>query len=340
MQIESTMRRARHFCSAGICLLAACGGGEAPEPETHTEGAVDMRKLTIYSPAPPTIMLHAHNEELGSVLSACQVANTVTPVALPKSINDINQLAAEEKPFHLPIVTTIDFLPAISQTGPEWHAYANANSDLKFVASLYDVAFGMLAFDEAIRTPEDLKGKRIGAPPRPSAVRLYTEALLRDGWGILDEVEIVDIVPPDLIAAIDEGRIDATSWGLMSETADGFLPMMPPLMTHGDAHWIAMEPEVAERINQHNDFRVAETNVPGGEGRSVRLLSFKQALAAWEDTPDEVVRTVLGCMTSAGGTANALPSTPAEMANWPGLEPRYMHEAAVAFYQQHGVQLD
>ena len=340
MRIKSMMQGVRCFGWAGICLLTACGGEEATRSEKHTEEAVDMRKLTIYSPAPPTIMLHAHNEELGRALTACQVDNTVTPVALPKSINDINRLGAEEKPYHLPIVTTIDFLPAIFQTGPEWHAYTNANTDLKFVASLYDVAFGMMAFDAQIRSPEDLKGKRIGAPPRPSAVRLYTEALLRDGWGILDEVEIVDIVPPDLIAAIDEGRIDATSWGLMSETADGFLPMMPPLMTHGDAHWIGIDQDVADRINQYNDFRVAETAVPGeGEG-TVRLLSFKQALAAWEDTPDDVVSTVLDCMASAGATATALPSGIGEMTNWPGLAPRYMHEAAVAFYQEHGVQLD
>ncbi len=313
-------------------LLVACGGqdNDAAAPA-----------LTIYSPAPPAIMLHDHNVELGAALSACAVENEVTPMALPQSINTINTLDADEKPFHLPIVTTIDFLPAIKKAGPDWHAYDAANADLKFVSSLYDVAVGVLVFDPSIRSPEDLKGKRIGAPPRPSAVRVYTEALLRDGWGILDDVEIVDIRPPDLSAAIDENRIDATTWSLMSKTNDGFKPMMPSLLKRSEATWLPVDASVVNAINEKNEFEIAMTMTPlPDESGSLALLSFKQALAAWEATPADTVAVILSCIETSSPGSTALPANVETMASWPGLSAAETHAAALQFYARRGVNVD
>ncbi|MEQ8936985.1 MAG: ABC transporter substrate-binding protein, partial [Amphiplicatus sp.] len=263
--------------------LSACG---------LEEDGPASRALTLYSPAPPTIMLHDHNLELGEALTKCGIENLVVAMALPESVNNAGALKAEDKPYHLPIMTTLDFLPAINRSGPVWHSYDKANDDLKFVSSLYDVAFGVLAFDDDIATSADLIGKRIGAPPRPSAVRLYTEALLRDGWGILDKVEIVDILPPDLPSAIRQGRIDATTWNLLSETAAGFRPMAPALLAEG-AQWIVVDEAVADRINEANGFKVELSEVDlkalahrteRQDTEAVSLLSFRQALAAWDST--------------------------------------------------------
>ena len=122
----------------------------------------------------------------------------VVAIPLPDSINAIT-----DKRHELPIVTTVDFLPARDGTGPSWHAYHRANKDLKLVCALYEVAFGILVFR---------KGPRIGVPPRPSSVRVLTEALLRDGYGILDEVELVDLRPDE----VTPDRVDATALHLLS----------------------------------------------------------------------------------------------------------------------------
>ncbi|MCG8505740.1 MAG: ABC transporter substrate-binding protein, partial [Sphingomonadales bacterium] len=231
-----------------------------------------------------------------------------------------------------PIVTTIDFLPAIHHQGPAWHSYGRPYTDLKFVASLYDVAFGVLAFDEAIRSPADLKGKRIGAPPRPSAVRVYTEALLRDGWGLLGDVEIVDMKPNDLTAAIDRGTVDATTWNLISTPADGPRPMVPSLLEIEEAHWIPVSSDVVQKLNEANGFEVARSVYSPASGNDVDLLSFRQALAAWEATPDETVSAMLGCLEKN--------ETPDAMATWPGLRAEYTHKAALEFFANHGLNLD
>ena len=288
--------------------------------------------VTIYSPAPPSIMLHDHNVALGEALRGCGIPNTVVPQALPRSITQFSDASDNDKKYHLPIVTTIDFLPAIHNKGPAWHAYGRPYTDLKFVSSLYDVAFGVLAFNDAIRLPADLKGKRIGAPPRPSAVRVYTEALLRDGWGLLGDVEIVDMKPNDLTTAVTGGTVNATTWNLISLSADGPRPMVPPLLEIEDAHWIPVGSDAVQKLNEANGFEVARSAYSPTPGNEVDLLSFRQALAAWEATPDETVSAILGCLKKN--------ETPHAMATWPGLKAQYTHKAALEFFANHGVTLD
>ena len=296
--------------------------------------------LTLYSPAPPSIMLHDHNVALGEALHGCGIPNTVVPQALPQSITQFADAADDEKKYHLPIVTTIDFLPAIHDGGPAWHSYGRPYQDLKFVSSLYDVAFGVLAFVDAIRSPEDLKGKRIAAPPRPSAVRVYTEALFRDGWGILEDVELIDLKPNEITAAINGGAIDATSWNLISLVADGPRPMVPSLLEIEGARWIPVSSAALRRLNDANAFQVSKSTYSPTVGDDVELLSFRQALAVWAATPDETVSAILACLKNKGTVTAALPRTPEAMVAWPGLKAEHMHKAALDFFANHGLKLD
>jgi hypothetical protein len=212
---------------------------------------------------------------------------------LPDSINAITDKRRE-----LPIVTTVDFLPARDGTGPAWHTYHRANKDLKVVCTLYEVAFGILIFR---------KGPRIGVPPRPSSVRVLTEALLRDGYGILDEVELVDLHPHE----VSPERVDATSWNLLLR---GRVPLIPNLA----GRWLDVGADAIAAINAANPFkldcvRVADTT----------LLSFKQGLAAWDSTEDTVV-------------ASLLQRLPEATLDWPALSKSQVHPAAVEFFKDCG----
>lgn len=334
-------RAAAIMLGACAAILGACSAGTDNTPAAPQEEETMPVDLTIYSPAPPQIMLHAHNAEMGQLLEACEAFGTVTtpPVALPDSINRINALPADQRPYHLPIVTTLDFETARHATAPDWHGYERANEDLVFVASLYDVAFGVLVFDPAIQSPADLAGKRIAVPPRPSSVRWLSEALLDDGWGILDEVELVDMLPPDLPAAIAEGRIDATSWNIMSETREGFLPLIPPLMDQKGAHWLNVDVETAAAINAASPFTTESVSVAAGRIRSasagptedVSLLSFRQSLAAWADTPDAVVTEILTCLSAASPAYGSAGGFHKDWMKWPALTEDAVHPAALAF---------
>lgn len=311
-------------------LMAGCAKSpslQAEEPDLSNYERPE--RITLYSPAPPQIMLHAHNVELGERLQDCKVAKEVVvlPEALPASVNLINQIDLAERPFHLPIMTTADFQTAIDDSAPEWHGYDRANTDLRFIARLYDVAFGIMSFDPDVKTPADLRGKRIGVPPRPSAVRWLTETLIRDGWQMEGQVEFVDLRPPDVMAAMRDGRIEATSWNIMSETPSGYLPLMPPLNKMAGAHFIPISDDAIDRVSAEQGFETSGVRVDQGE--SLQLLSFAQALAAWEDTPNELVSAIVSCLDeksqigfgpSDGLSANRL--------NWPGLSQDFIHPAA------------
>jgi hypothetical protein len=302
-------------------------------------------RVVIYSPAPVATPLHKANAELTSALNASHsLSAEIVAVPLPDSINAINALAPEEKSRHLPIVTTVDFLPAIHRRGPDWHAYDRANTDLKMAAALYDVAFGVLAISRQVSSAEHLRGKKIGVPARPSSVRILTEALLRDGWGILDEVELVDLPPPAVAQALSSGSVDATTWNLLTFGPRWIVPAIPGLLRIQGSHWIDVDDQVVARMNAANPFKTSPSRVQAariaepGSARApdATLLSFKQGLAVWSATPDNIVNSILESLTMRG---DEYPS-PRDMADWPFATADLIHPAACAFFRRNGVAMD
>ncbi len=293
--------------------------------------------LSIYSPAAPPIVLWSINEEIGETLETCGAGRDVETIAqaLPDSVNAIGKMP--DRAAHLPIVTTIDFSPAVKGTGPAWHAYERPHEELKFVASLYEVGIGVMVFDENIRTPNDLIGKTIALPRRPSSLRVMAEALLRDGWNILDKVEVLDdLGPRDIAAAIAEGRVDATTWNMMVETPDGMRPLLPGAMKAG--RWLSVDETHIDQINAKNDFTTAavviDVESASSESETLEnatLLSFRQALAAWSATDDKQVEAILQCLETAHG---ARAESAVVMNDWPGLAETTVHPAALEFYRR------
>lgn len=326
-----------------ILLFAVSCSTEEQESTVGGQGIKDMKPLTVYSPAPPSNMLHILNLELVDVADQCASVPqlSVIPVALPNSINDINQKPDAERQYHLPIVTAVDFLTARDKTGPEWHAYDRANKDLKLVAKLYDIGFAMLAFDPSLSSPADLKGKRIGVPPRPSSIRVLSEALLRDGWGILDDVELVDLTPPQVAEALASGRIDATTWNLVRHEGEGYATLMPNLLDHPSARWIGVDEKAVAAMNEKNPFvlslSVMGPGKSGEAGQGVSMLSFAQALTAWDKTDGTVIKALLGCILKQGNHNKGLNTDVKSMLAWPGLTPDLIHPAALEFYRDHNM---
>lgn len=309
----SSTRLSGIFLLAPALALTAC----AVQPDEKT--------LTLYSPAAAPNPMWAANVAIAAQLMACDIglSVTATAVALPDAINNLD--AVGDKRFELPIITTVDFETARAGSGPEWHPYPNAHPDLKFAASLYEVGIGMMVFGGDIKTPADLAGKRIAVPRRPSSLRVMLETLLRDGWGVLDDVTLVDMPPSHVIPAIDAGEIDATTWNMLIEREGSLQPMLPPLQAMG-GRWLSVDTAAIARINARGDVRTEAVSVPvESSGASADVLSFRQGLAVWDETPDLAVRNTLSCL--------ARTRPPAWMADWPALTAGMMHPAARKFYQ-------
>lgn len=296
-------------------------------------GATDLREpLTLYSPAPPDNPMHAINLRL-----AASLARRITPspktiaMPLPQSVHHIAPMPRDRRAWHWPIMTTVDFLPARAGGGPGWHPYPRACPDLRFVAMLYDVGFGISVWNRAIRAPADLHGRRIAVPPRPSAVRLLAEALLNDGWGLANRIEWVDLSPAATIAAAQAGTIDATAWNLVLPDDAGFRAILDSRLPT-DTRFLSVDADSLARIHAAHPFRLRRAclseNIPP-------LLSFAQSLAAWDEADGDTVRAVLDHL-AAGPDIPGLPRTPAAMRNWPGLDAEAIHTAARDWYRTRG----
>lgn len=330
-----------------VLAVSHVSAGQALKADLRKHG-VEMGTITIYSPAPPSNMLHTLNLELLDAAGQCEQLPPlqVVAVALPDSINDINRMPPTESKRHLPIVTTVDLLPARNKTGVSWHAYDRDNQDLKLVTTLYDIGFGLLSFDPSISSPSDLAGKRVGVPPRPSSIRVLSEALLRDGWGILDKVELVDLTPAEVNKALNSGLIDATTWNLVRREAKGYATLLPALLSHPNARWMQVDADVISKINENNPFILDMTTMSvkavngAGKAENINLLSFAQALAAWDSTDEKTVKGLLNCIVSVAGRYEGLPKDTKAMLDWPGLTRKHLHPAAADFYRDYGVAID
>lgn len=277
------------------------------------------QKLTLYSPAPPFTRLHALNVEFGDLLAKAGLDTEVIPVALPDSINHISALPADERAWRLPIVTIADLVPAIRCSGPDWHAYARACPDLKLLASLYDVAFGVTVRDGVIERPEDLSGHGIYCPPRPSSVRLLSEALVETGWGLAGKASFVDAMPTDLGPAVGRGQLKATSWNIT--TLEG--ATTTPNNRLMNMHFLPVDAETLDRLNRTLHFEIGRCEVDG-----VPLLAFRQGIAVWEETPADVAETILQALSSRN--EGPFFSTSEALAAWPGLPDQNRHTALLS----------
>jgi len=287
--------------------------------------------LRLYSPAAGDPML-AYNNNVVETLNQCDptLDAGLIAVALPDSINQFAEVAPSEKASHWPIVTIVDFLPAVQQSGPDWHGFDRKNDDLLMVSALYDVGWGVIAFDPTIQTPDDLRGKRIAVPHRPSSLRVIIEAQLRDGWDILDDVILVDTPPNRVVDAVEAGDVDATFWNGVMSSPTGYLPMFPSLSETG--HWIDVDDEAVSAINTANGFDVSTVAIQGDDGP--RLISFRQGLAAWRSTDDTMINEALTCLSQNAGTLPGLPDSVDAMRYWPGMTKENLHPAARAFYDR------
>lgn len=288
--------------------------------------------LTIHSPAPPANPMHVLNRAFVDAASARAGIGPVAmePVALPDSVNRIAAMPDAERRRTLPIVTTVDLRDARAGSGVDWHRYDRPSPTLRWLATLYDVGFGIQTARADIRAPADLHGRRIGAPPRPSAVRLMTETLLETGWGVTGAI-LVDMPADRAAAALRDGSIDATAWNLVLPIGGMVRPMLVGALTGLKVRYLGIDGDVVGRLNRAHGFTLGlfDTGIDGGG-----LLSFSQGLAAWEDSDPATVRALLDLIAAEGGRLFGHADPRMAMCRWPDLTDREIHGVARGYYRE------
>jgi hypothetical protein len=310
--------------------------------------------IEFYSPAPEHTETHRYNVALADLITESDAAMTAsaTSLALPDSVNRLSDVAPDSKATQLVLVNHFDFLCAVEQKGPDWHSYDRANTDLKFVANLFGSGIGFLTADPTIKSPNDLVGKRIAVLPRPSAVRAIAEIVLRDGWGILDQIELLDDRSASGSEASVSGSFDVRvvttieiqrGYKLVSTLSEGNDPSV---------NWIDVDDRAIDRMTAatgvtfdrliHPPLRDGAI-VPSDQGAQpeVGLVRFDEGLSAWDGTAPGVVAELLGLLIAEGShwgeSTGGMPFDAKRLRNWSPLDDSYIHQGAKQFYSDNGL---
>ncbi|MBW1888570.1 MAG: ABC transporter substrate-binding protein [Deltaproteobacteria bacterium] len=316
-------------------------------------GQIRPVHLDFFSPAP--IGTPSFYMDIAPVMLLNKFHSRITAswraIAAPDHIHNIDRLPPELKKYSLPIVPNTDFLPARQGKGPEWHKYQRKFTELKFVATTGLSAFGIATYDKEIVSPEHLAGKKIGAAPRPSSLRVLKEAILRDAWGIEDKVILKDYSPHQTKDGLLSGDIDATFWVQNHLVVDGFECLTPQVLDTKDTHWVNLSVDNIGRINKNNSWKLHRVQVPSGSIRAsgpkldppfdVGMAGFCTAICAWDSTEDTVVYELVKFLDTNAHLwpeyTNNSPLSLSRMARWPGLNEDMVHPGAINYYKERGI---
>lgn len=319
-----------------------------------TEGTKPVH-LDFFSPAP--INSNIHPMDIAPVKLLNRFHQWITAswraIPVPAALHEIDKLPPELKKHTLPLLPNTDFMPARLGEGPACHRYNRAFAELRFVATLGCVGWGLATYDPLIKTPRQLIGKKIGVEPEGGAPRVLMDAVLRDAWGIYGDVILKDYYPPRVKEGLLSGDIDATFWLRAWEVLDGFTCSDPDILDEKDTHWIGLSLEDINRMNTQNSWKLHRLLMPMGSIRArgpkadppedVGLPGFTFGICAWEETEGWVVYELLkflddkaelwpeyseGCLLSLG-----------RMSRFPGMTEGMVHPGALIYYKEKGISI-
>jgi len=294
-----------------------------------------------------------------------KISSTWKWLPLPVSVNNIDKMPAEQRKYgfaaFLPVT---DFLLARAGGGPEKHKYAREYTDLLFVGNITNGGWTFLTRDpELAKDPKKLAGKVVGVinPPEARAwgsPDLLAYSILKDAWGIYDEVDLVKVTLPEVGAMFDAELIDAAFWG-MANNMSGSYNIPPPFYStfqDNQYYWIPLNQADVDKINAANTWQINLLTVPKGSIKipgppaktvnppeDVTMCDFGGAFTAWEDTEEDVVYEMLRFIVANADKikeANLrMQVDPEKMAQWPGLTRDMVHPGALRYYETQGIKI-
>jgi NitT/TauT family transport system substrate-binding protein len=174
--------------------------------------------------------------------------------------------------------------------------------------------------DRGIRSGADLKGKRIGYPPRTSADYLVRSLLAFEGLSVKD-VTLVEIAPADAAAHLKAGRVDAVAnWSPHIDAAAAALEPANRQVIYSDVYdemsLIATRQDVRERREKVLHRLVRCTAQAARELDALPDRGLRMAAQVFPQLPPEQLQSQWAEITHHVGLSNALLSVLTHEAEW------------------------
>jgi NitT/TauT family transport system substrate-binding protein len=190
--------RAAAFAAVAACLVLSACSGEAESERSDGVIELDIGVLPIAHTAPVQIAIdEGIFEKHGLEVEVTQA--TGGSAVVPSVMNGSVDIAYANIPSTL--LARSQGLPIVSIATSDGAAQ-DADSDTNWV---------MVRADSGINSAEDLNGRTIAVNVLNGLVELITRETISELGGDASSVELVEIPFPDMLGALEAGRVDAIS---------------------------------------------------------------------------------------------------------------------------------
>jgi hypothetical protein len=225
-------------------------------------------------------------------------------------------------------------------------------TDLKVVMLESSDGLALGTYDPDIRTPQDLRGKKIGLFPKRAAPNEMMIALMKDAWGILDTVKLSYHRPMAMQDMLVTKVVDAV-YGIvgveMMGGKFGQTPFTANILAARKTYWINATPEDIAKVNAKNPWKAGLMKVskdalgPGKPPEDTGLISGVMGILAWDKTPENVVYELVKFVDeNAQEWSKRLRGRRMDHGSiiaWPGLTEDMVHPGALKYYKEKGIKI-
>ena len=210
----------------------------------------------------------------------------------------------------------------------------------------------MTPYPELAEDPRKLAGKTVGLLHAPESEHwgsptLLSHAILRDAWGIYNQVKKIPVGMPEIGRIFAAGEADASFHGIVNIHSGKFVIPGPlaALLKKQQYYWFSLSPTDVVRINAANLDKIRLINIPSGSlvlpessfktvnpPEDIRMADFCGALMAWRDTEDELVYELLKFIVDNAAIAAPCPGRAAARRL---RRPRRVSTRSVAAWPHH-----
>ncbi len=266
----------------------------------------------------------------------------------------------------VPTIKTLDGLPperrakSFAANGAHTHLtmawagvppYERAYTDLRTFGSDAGDGYAFGTFDQNIKGPQDMIGKKLASNPVRMAPVIFAMAAL-EAWGIKDKIDISYHNPPDLKDQLITGLADIVyPVNPIITRGGGYTasPHVAEMLATRQVYWIGFTQEDVDKINDMNVWDTSLLDFPKGAlggndpPEDVGLITFTSNFYCWDTMEEEYVYEMVKFiieneeeMSRRAGNLRFDGEFVSTLA--PGLPEEILHPGALRYFKEAGLR--
>ncbi len=224
-------------------------------------------------------------------------------------------------------------------------------TDLKVLGKHTSAGFSFASYDPEIKTPQDLVGKRISSVPPFIPYGAIGIAMLKDAWGIFDEVTLSYHRPPAFKDVLTSGVADVLGSVMASISEGGSLRAAPyglDFMGARQTYWINVTQEDIDKVNENYPWTAFLLVGPKGclgedyPPRDTGCIQTWTPITVWADMDDEIAYELLKFLVDNAkewSKRTHEEMTIEYLTDLPGITEDSFHPGALRYYEEHGIKI-